>query len=265
MVLSIQAKEKNNVTVRMRAMTCGYLHANAAPFMEGLKGRIALPIPSYLIEHPKGRVLFDTGLHPQLRESPEDRLGGLAKAFEVEYAQGEDIKARLESINVDPGSINFIVNSHLHFDHAGGNEMVPNANLVIQRPEWEAGSEPDSQRKNGFNPRDYDLGHSVILADGEHDIFGDGTLTCIPTYGHTPGHQSLRVRLDRGDVVLTGDACYFKETLETLKLPTFSYDFEMQRKSLLRLRKLQNSGARIFYGHDLEFWKNIPQAPLEIS
>ena len=75
MVLSIQAKEEDDVTVRMRAMTCGYLHANAAPFMEGLKGRIALPIPSYLIEHPKGRVLFDTGLHPQLRESPEDRLG----------------------------------------------------------------------------------------------------------------------------------------------------------------------------------------------
>ena len=73
MIISIQAKEDNDVTVRMRAMTCGYLHANAAPFMEGLKGRIALPIPSYLIEHPKGRVLFDTGLHPQLRESPEDR------------------------------------------------------------------------------------------------------------------------------------------------------------------------------------------------
>jgi glyoxylase-like metal-dependent hydrolase (beta-lactamase superfamily II) len=73
------------------------------------------------------------------------------------------------------------------------------------------------------------------------------------------------VRLDGGEIVLTGDACYFKETLETLKLPTFSYDFEMQMKSLLRLRKLRDAGAKIFYGHDLEFWKGVPQAPLEVS
>lgn len=248
----------------MRAMTCGHLTCNAEPFMEGATGRITLPIPSYLIEHPRGKLLFDTGLHPALRHDPRERLGGMSKLFEIDYGEGEDIGARLESIDVDPTSIDVVVNSHLHFDHAGGNALVPNARIIIQRPEWEAGAEPELQKKNGFNPADYDLGHEVVLAAGEHDVFGDGRVVCVPTYGHTPGHQSLRVRLDSGDVVLTGDACYFRETLESMRLPSFAHDFDQMRQSLEVLRALRDRGARIFFGHDANFWKDVPQAPLEV-
>jgi glyoxylase-like metal-dependent hydrolase (beta-lactamase superfamily II) len=86
-------------------------------------------------------------------------------------------------------------------------------------------------------------------------------LVCVPTYGHTPGHQSLRVRLDSGDVVLSGDACYFRKTLETLRLPRFAYDREAQVESLRRLRLLRDQGARVVFGHDPEQWAGVPQAP----
>ena len=63
--------------------------------------------------------------------------------------------------------------------------------------------------RRGFNPRDFDLGHKLRLVDGEHDVFGDGSVVCLPTHGHTPGHQSLRLRLDGGEIVLAADARYF--------------------------------------------------------
>jgi glyoxylase-like metal-dependent hydrolase (beta-lactamase superfamily II) len=100
--------------------------------------------------------------------------------------------------------------------------------------------------------------------DGEHDLFGDGRVVCIPTYGHTPGHQSLRVRLDTQEIVLTADACYLRRTLEEMLLPTVAHDREAMLASLRQLRRLQERGARIFYGHDPEFWATVPQAPAEV-
>ena len=133
----------------------------------------------------------------------------------------------------------YLINSHLHFDHTGGNATIPNAQLVVQRREWEAGHDADLIRRNFYDPKDYDTGHDVLVVDGEHDLFGDGRVVCLPTYGHTPGHQSLRVRLDAGDVVLTGDACYLRRTLDELHLPSVVYDEDGMRQSLQRLRELR--------------------------
>lgn len=103
------------------------------------------------------------------------------------------------------------------------------------------------------------------MIDGEHDVFGDGAVVCFPTHGHTPGHQSLRVRIGNDAVVLTGDACYLRRTLENLHLPTAAYDREQMLESLRRLRTLRDRGAVIITGHDPELWKTIPQAPESLS
>ena len=142
---------------------------------------------------------------------------------------------------------------------------MPNARIVVQRREWEAGHDADGVRANYYDPKDYDTGHDVLVVDGEHDLFGDGRVVCVPTFGHTPGHQSLRVRLDGGDVVLAADACYLRRTLETLHLPAIAHDREAMLAVLRRLRALRDAGARVFYGHDPEFWAGVPQAPAEIS
>ena len=87
-------------------------------------------------------------------------------------------------------------------------------------------------------------------------------MVCIPTYGHTPGHQSIKVRTDKGEVVLTGDACYFCRTLRERRLPRFVYDREQMLASLDRLEALEKGGATLFFGHDPVFWKIVPQAPV---
>ena len=254
------------MSLRLYALTCGRLSGDFGRLTEGGEGRIELPIPSYLIEHPKGRVLFDTGMHPDLQRDPAARLGErLARLFDFDYRPGEEVGARLEAIGRDPARIDVIVSSHFHFDHVGGNAQIPNATMVVQRPEWEAGTDPDMAAQRGFDRRDFDLGHKVILADGEYDVFGDGSLVCLPTPGHTPGHQSLRVKLASGDIVLAGDACYFCRTLRERRLPRYSWDREAQLASLEKLAGLETQGARIFFGHDPEFWKTLPQAPAAIA
>jgi N-acyl homoserine lactone hydrolase len=177
------------------------------------------------------------------------------------YGPKDDIKSKLESIDRDPGKIDFIISSHLHFDHAGGNEFVPNATVIVQRPEWQAGMSADSETRFGFYKADFDKGHKVKQVDGEYDVFGDGSVVCIPTYGHTPGHQSLKVRTDRSEIVLTGDACYFCRTLKERRLPARAFDKAQMLKSLDRLEALEKGGAKLIFGHDMEFWKSVPQGP----
>jgi N-acyl homoserine lactone hydrolase len=253
------------MTLRLFAFTCGRLKGDLGYLMEGGEGRVELPIPAYLIEHPKGTMLFDTGMHPDCQRDPAARVSRRAvELFSFQYNPGEEISARLKAIGRDPALIDLIVNSHFHFDHVGGNALIPNATMVVQRREWEAGVDPDMAAQRGFNRRDFDLGHKITLLDGEHDVFGDGNVVCLPTYGHTPGHQSLKVRLGSGEVVLAADSCYFCRTLRERRLPQNVYDRAAMLASLDRLAGLERAGARIFFGHDGEFWNSVPQAPAEI-
>ena len=104
------------------------------------------------------------------------------------------------------------------------------------RPGWI----PTSAARRGFNPRDFDLGHKLRLVDGEHDVFGDGSVVCLPTHGHTPGHQSLKAAARAsGDIVLAADSCYFCRTLRERRLPRFVYDREAMLASLDRLAALE--------------------------
>ena len=250
--------------VRLYAMNCGWQTGPLGNFLAGESGRIRVPTPSYLVEHPRGRVLFDSGMHLDCQTDPAARLGVIARVYDVDSRPGDEVRARLATLDVDPGAVTYLVNSHLHYDHAGGNHQIPHARLVVQRREWDAGHTDDGIAANYYQPRDYDLGHDVLLVDGEHDLFGDGSVVCVPTYGHTPGHQSLRVRSERGTVVLAADACYLRRTLEHLHLPSIVHDPEAMRQSLGVLRALQAAGAQIFFGHDPEFWETVPQAPAGI-
>ncbi|MGH6988696.1 MAG: N-acyl homoserine lactonase family protein [Stellaceae bacterium] len=253
------------MSVKLYAFTCGIITGPKGHMMVGEEGEITFPVPAYLIEHPKGRVLFDTGLHPGLRLQPEARFGARrAKMFRFDFPDGAEVSARLERMDRDPGKIDLIIASHLHFDHVGGNALIPNATLVVQRREWQAGAAPDAA-EHGFFAIDYDLGHRLRLLDGEHDVFGDGRVVCLPTAGHTPGHQSLKLRLDSGEIVLTADCCYFCETLRQRRLPYLVHDREQFLASLDRLAALERQGARLFFGHDPEFWKNVPRAPVPIG
>ncbi|MEX2208641.1 MAG: N-acyl homoserine lactonase family protein [Myxococcota bacterium] len=247
--------------VELYAFTCGHVTIPLGFLLEGEKGRIKVPVPSYLIAHPRGVALFDSGLNLASRTDPIAYMGEQGARYATfHFDPGEEIAARLQSLEIEPEAVTFLVNSHLHYDHSGGNGQLPDADVVVQRREWEhAHALPDDDP--GYRKVDFDTGQRVTLVSGEHDLFGDGSATCFPSYGHTPGHQSLRVRTQRGEFVLCGDACYLKRTLDELHMPGVLFDREAALASLVRFRALQSAGARILYGHDPEFWKSVPQGP----
>lgn len=242
--------------MRLIPLRVGHLDSEQR-IITGDSGAISFPIVSWLIEHPAGLVLFDTGMHRDL-QTDVTRLGRSADFFRPEFTAGEEVSARLDQRGIRATDIDLIVYSHLHFDHAGGTEEIPDARIVVQEAEWQAGHDRKLIERGVYSPADFDHGHDVEEIDGEHDLFGDGLIRCLPTPGHTPGHQSLRVELDSGPVVLTGDCVYFEQMLEDMAVPRFGHDLELQRRSMVELAAMRSDGCRLLFGHDLPQLEELP-------
>jgi glyoxylase-like metal-dependent hydrolase (beta-lactamase superfamily II) len=248
--------------MRLFGCVCGQFHSTAGGMgMKGGDRPIQAPVPFYVLEHPDGVALFDCGLHTDLAK-PDDpyRQALQSQGQDVTFAADETVTAHLERLDIDPGRVRWVVLSHLHFDHSGGLHQIPNATLVVQRREWEAGFDREAAASYFLPRRYFDLGHKVQLVDGEHDLFGDGSAVCVPSYGHTPGHQSLRVRNDQGDHILVGDACYNCEVVETRAFPAFA-DHAAMNRSIDGLLALGGPETVMVFGHDPGQWGETPVLP----
>lgn len=246
------------VTVTISPLDCGSLTAPRNMFEQGATDEpVELPVPAWLVHHPRGTVLFDTGMPPDLT-GPGELTDAVGLVFDVGLTTDQLVDRRLEAAGVGASDIDVVVLSHLHFDHTGGLALVPDARVVVQRDEWAAGADDDLAAANKFRANQYRLGHDVILADGDHDLFGDGLVTCIATPGHTPGHQSLRVRLGHVEVVLASDCAYFTTTLDGGSLPPFGHDRAAHAASLDRLRGMRAAGTDVIPGHDRAVFDALP-------
>jgi hypothetical protein len=151
--------------------------------------RMTVPVICFLIAHPRGNVLVDTGVHRQALTDPVGRLGERrAGLFRLRSAPGDEVVSQLALLGLAPSDIRYVVNSHFHFDHCGGNEFFPRSTFLVQRPEMEAARQvlAGAQIRYSPSPIDFDLPLEYQLVDGEHDIFGDAQVVLLPTYGHTP-------------------------------------------------------------------------------
>ena len=255
--------------INVYALGTGYIELDRASMVSDLEpGQPwTVPVTSFLVSHPSGKLLFDTGVHCQARLDPLARLGAeRMKRLAVKSQAGDDVVAQLATLGLTPDDIRFVANSHLHFDHCGGNEFFPRATFLVQRPELESARRPGFVP--GYNPSPIDFDHPLDyrMIEGEHDVFGDGSVILFPTYGHTPGHQSLRVRAGKqGQIVCASDACYTRENMDRDVLPKILWDASVMSESLAALRKLRDQvGATMFYGHDPAQWQATPRAPTPV-
>jgi N-acyl homoserine lactone hydrolase len=242
------------MSLRLFGCVCGQFHSPAEGMGMRGGGRVAVPVPFYVIERPDGVALFDCGLHADVGNDDDPYRQALkSQDLDITFAPDETVASHLQRLDIDPGRVRWVVLSHLHFDHAGGLHQVPNATVVVQRREWEAGFDREQGPRYFLSRRWYDLGHQVQLVDGEHDLFGDGSVTCIPSHGHTPGHQSLRVRSGQGDHILVSDACYNCEVVESRSFPAYS-DHAAMNGALDGLLARRDADTVMIYGHDPDQW-----------
>ena len=250
------------------ALCGGYLDLELAMMVPDREPgtRWTVPVPAFLVVHRAGRLLFDTGVHCAAITDPVGRLGETrARRFGVRSQPGDDVVSQLALLGLRPDDVTHVANSHFHFDHCGGNEFFPRSTFLVQRRELEAARDPAVLAEKRYAPSAPDFDHPLAYrpVDGEHDVFGDGTVVLIPTHGHTPGHQSLRVRAGKGaDLVLAADACYTRENMDRDLLPGVLWDPDEMARSLARLRALRDrEGATVIFGHDPDQWRELPRAP----
>jgi glyoxylase-like metal-dependent hydrolase (beta-lactamase superfamily II) len=256
--------------IQLFALCTGHIELDRASMLDDLAAGQpwTVPVMSILVAHPRGRLLFDTGIHAQTRVDPIGRMGAeRARRLVMKSTEGEDVVSQLALLGLGPDDVRYVANSHLHFDHCGGNEFFPGSTFLVQKAELEAARRPGFAP--GYNPSPIDFDHPLDyrMVDGEHDVFGDGRVLLFPTFGHTPGHQSLRVRVGRGaDVVCAADACYTRENMDRDVLPRILWDGAIMRESLATLRRLRDrAGATLLYGHDPEQWRATPHAPAALA
>jgi N-acyl homoserine lactone hydrolase len=238
--------------MRVRGFCCGWLEMDLSGLIAGDEGPMRVPIPAYLIEHAGSRIVFDAGLPPELRDLDSELSKELAPFFSCDLPPGTNLAERLLSCGVEPSDVDMVVVSHMHFDHVGGSSLVPEAELVLQRAEWEAAL-ADVAREQYVTV--LDDARPRRLLEGEWDVFGDGRVVVVSTVGHTAGHQSLRLITDDGrEMVLCGDACYLQRSLDTRTLPPSSFDAAAQLAAMAWLGERERSGARLFFGHEPRQW-----------
>jgi N-acyl homoserine lactone hydrolase len=213
----------------------------------------------YLIQHGKDWMLWDSGYPDSLVDKPEGIVGPRSKALRT-----KTLASQLAEIGVAPAQITYLAFSHTHGDHVGNGNLFTAATLYIQKAEYDAafGADPG---KYGFVPATYDqLRNSrVVKLEGDADVFGDGAVRILSTPGHTPGHQSLLVRLPKtGAVVLSGDVAHFQENFAARRVPGFNFDQAQSRESMDKIARIvEAEHAQLWINHDAKQSATIAHAP----
>jgi N-acyl homoserine lactone hydrolase len=259
--------------IRLYLFECGVIHVPVRNMNlnEGGDGElITNPTPWYLVTHPRGNVVIDGGNAPEVANDYRTHWGSITDVSTPEMAPDEALLPALERAGFDPESVRWIVQTHLHLDHTGALAVIdrfPNAEVLVRRTEYAWAHAPASYAELGYCQKDYVKPGIpwVLLEDTEdgYDLFGDGTLRCWWTPGHTPGHMSIEVKLPSGgSFLLAADAAATIDHLHERKLPAFNVSVDDAINSVRKLRRLAwRSEATIVAGHDPDQWPTLVHAP----
>ena len=203
----------------------------------------------YVVKHGSDYMVWDTGFVP----------GSNPNAPKVSLTD------QLAQLKIAPDQVKYVGISHFHADHTGQLGSLPNATLLIGEREWAALTAPKPMA--GANVAGFQHwisgGGKVEPQALDKDVFGDGTVVVLRTPGHTPGHQSLLVRLkEKGPVILLGDAAHFHENYDSNGVPAFNYDRAETVASLDRIKKIAaNLKATVIIQHDPRDIGKLPAFP----
>src|SRR6516225_3015972 len=251
--------------MRLYVFSSGWLTLDKSGLQTGATGKITVPVAFFLIKHPKGNVLFDTGNNDKIITDPT--YWGPLGAMISPATRNPDvaIDTQLGKIGVKPSDINYVILGHMHLDHAGNLGKFPTATVVFQHDEIVNAFWPKPGFSGGYILGDFvqlrsSVGtpnpntQKVIELDGDLDLFGDGSIYVHRQVGHTPGSQMALVRLPKtGPVILTSDTCYLMENLQKDILPSvvlaYSPSGILDGYAWIK-RMMATEGADAIFAHD---------------
>ncbi len=252
-------------SVRLYVFDCGVLK-RGEPTAYGLTreqvGSTDFSDACYLVVHPRGTLLWDVGIIPDDQITP----GGV----ELPAARGntnraqKTLRGQLKEIGYTPRDITYLAVSHGHADHIANANEYAGATLLIQKAEWDVLFSEDAQKQPLFATYGALKGSQTIKLEGDHDVFGDGSVVLKSTPGHTPGHQSLFIKLAKtGPVLLTGDLYHYAAERTLKKVPandSNKAETETSRAAIDEL--LQTTGAELWIQHDILANQALKKSPM---
>jgi N-acyl homoserine lactone hydrolase len=257
--------------VRLYMFECGTLKCRVQNIKmnQGLED-YEIPVPWFLITHPRGNVVIDGGNAAQCAVDPRAHWGAVCDEMWPTMTAEQACVPALRAAGFDPADIRFVLLSHMHLDHIGAVAAIhefPNAKVVATRAEYQYAHAPEWFNASGYVRADFvKAGIDWVLlepGDDGYDLYGDGTIRMWQTPGHAVGHQSFEITLpNTGSVLLTVDAAYTTDHWNEKALPAAMVSALDVVRSVRKLHRIaERSESIVVTGHDPDEWPSFKQAP----
>jgi N-acyl homoserine lactone hydrolase len=215
-----------------------------------------LVVPCYLVRHPKGDLVWDTGLPEAMADAPTKPAG---------MSMSRKLSDQLKDLSLTPADIEFIAVSHSHFDHIGNGGLFAGSTWIVDADErahaFRPAARAGAQQFGAYSALE-NAKTALIEGDASYDVFGDKSVTIIQTPGHTPGHTVLLVRLKSGPVLLTGDMWHIADSRPNRRVPRFNSNRDQTLKSMDLVEKTAaDTKARVILQHVPEDFDSLPKFP----
>ena len=258
---ALSAWAQKPAPVKLYIFDCGHLKSgNPQPLLDRGITTTDMSVAAYLIVHPRGTLLWDSGVIPDELVKPEGTV-------EARATVKTTISGQLKAIGYKPSDISYLALSHNHYDHsANGNEFA-SSTWLVQKAERDFmfPEKPAEKQINGADRWSALKNAKTKILDGDYDVFGDGTVVIIATPGHTPGHQSLFVKLAKtGPVVLSGDLYHYPSERTLKDFTPFGNlgtpDKEVASKAKME-KLLKDKKATLWIQHDIIQFATLKKSP----
>jgi N-acyl homoserine lactone hydrolase len=240
-------------SVRLYILDCGKITGvgeAAFGFQPGQLANTEMFTPCFLIAHPRGTMIWDTG------EIADAQFKAPGPAKQGAFTVAKPLLPQLAEIGYRPRDITYLALSHYHGDHVANANLFAGSTWIVQKIERDAMfAEPAPGARGAPNPslyRELEKSKTLLLNNEDHDVFGDGTVIIKFTPGHTPGHQSLFLKLARtGQVLLSGDLYHYPEERKLEVVPSFDFNKEQTAKSRAMIEEfVSRNKAQLWIQHD---------------
>jgi N-acyl homoserine lactone hydrolase len=264
--VAAQTAPKPPKSVRLYVFDCGVIKG-LSPAMFNFKPNevkaTEMVVPCYLVVHPKGTMIWDTGTVADSAFKPDG--SPVTQGTGVIISATKPLKTQLAAVGYKPSDITYLGLSHYHSDHtANANDYAGSTWLVHQEErDFMFNPPPQAPVMSTASFSALKDAKTTIIKTDDYDVFGDKTVIIKFAPGHTPGHQVLFLNLAKtGPVLVAGDLYHYPEERTTGNVPTFEYNKEQSLASRAKIEAfLKQSKAQLWIEHDEATFVTLKKSP----